>query len=270
MNTNAQTMSWMFDTYSMGIGRTTPGVVTGKPIEIGGSLGRTQATGRGLSYILRDFVKRLGLELQDQKIVVQGFGNVGSWTAKTLYDWGAKIIGISDVNGGFYDSLGLNIDEMMNFAQQHKCLDGYEGPEKISNDELLKTDCDFLLPCALENQITKDNASDLQCKYIIEGANGPTTPDADLILNERKIDCIPDVLANSGGVTCSYFEWVQNLQSLFWSLDQVNAELERILLSAFDNVYNLKQEKDISYRLAAYLIAVQRVAKAVEYRGIVS
>lgn len=271
MNTNAQTMAWMFDTYSMGVGRTVPGVVTGKPIEIGGSLGRTQATGRGLSYVLRDYVKRQKLDLAKQKIVVQGFGNVGSWAAKTLHEWGAKIIGLSDVTGGYYDPDGLNIDEMSKYTLTHKTLAGYEKKtvQKLSNSELLTLDCDFLCPCAMENQITQENADKVHAKYIVEGANGPTTPEADHILNERKIDLIPDILANAGGVTCSYFEWVQNIQSLFWSLDQVNSELERVLLNSFDQVFKLKQEKNIPYRLATYLIAVQRVAKAVEYRGIV-
>lgn len=269
MNTNAQTMAYVFDTYSMQVGKTTPGVVTGKPVEIGGSLGRTQATGRGLSYILREFAKRAGLELADQRIVVQGFGNVGSWAAKTLSDWGAKIIAVSDVSGGYYNPDGLNIDTFVDYLKTNPTLDGLEGAgDKITNEQLLALECDFLLPCAMENQITKANASDLQCKYIIEGANGPTTPEADDIIEERGIDLIPDILANAGGVTCSYFEWVQNLQSLFWDLDRVNQELERIMLAAFDDVYKMKQEKNISYRLATYLIAVQRVAKAVEYRGI--
>jgi glutamate dehydrogenase (NAD(P)+) len=273
MNTNAQTMAWMYDTYSMGVGRTVPGVVTGKPVEIGGSLGRNQATGRGVSCILREYTKRQKLDLSKQKIVVQGFGNVGSWTAKTLHEWGAKIVGISDITGGYYDPDGLNIEEMSNYtqAQKHHTLAGYEKKTllKVSNSELLTLDCDFLCPCAMEGQITQDNADKVRAKYIVEGANGPTTPEADHILNERKIDLIPDILANAGGVTCSYFEWVQNIQSLFWSLDQVNTELERVLVNAFDQVYRLKQTNNIPYRLATYLLAVQRVAKAVEYRGIV-
>jgi glutamate dehydrogenase (NAD(P)+) len=268
MNTNAQTMAYIFDTYSMGIGATTTGVVTGKPVEIGGSLGRTQATGRGLAYILRAFTKKKGLDLTQQKIVIQGFGNVGSWAAQTLYDWGAKIIAVSDISGGYFDPNGLNIVEMVDYVNANKTLKGYSKAKAISNDELLKTACDFLCPCALENQINQNNASDLQCKYIVEGANGPTTPEADEILNKRGIIVIPDILANAGGVTCSYFEWVQDVQSLFWDLDRVNQELERIMLDAFEDVYRLHIEKKITFRLAAYLIAVQRVAKAVEYRGI--
>jgi glutamate dehydrogenase (NAD(P)+) len=268
MNTNAQTMAWMMDTYSMGVGKTTPGVCTGKPVEIGGSLGRNAATGRGLSYVLRDYLKREKIELRDQKIVIQGFGNVGSWAAQTLFDWGAKIIGISDISGGFYNPNGLDINELVSFKTNHPTLESYKNAEKISNNELLQLDCDILSPCALENQITEDIADKLSCKMIIEGANGPTTPRADIILNERGIDLLPDILANAGGVTCSYFEWVQDVQSLFWSLEKVNQELERVLLKAFADVYNLKKEKKISYRLAAYLIALKRVAKAVQYRGI--
>ena len=269
MNTDAQTMAYMFDTYSMGIGKTTPGVVTGKPVEIGGSLGRTQATGRGISYILREFARREQLNLPELKVVIQGFGNVGSWTAKTLFDWGVKIIGVSDVTGGYYNPDGLDIDGLIDHVKARSMLEGWTGTgDRIDNEHLLQLDCDFLLPCAMENQITRDNASLLQCKRVIEGANGPTTPEADAILEERGIDVIPDILANAGGVTCSYFEWVQDLQSQFWDLDQVNKELERIMLAAFDAVYTMKHEKNISYRLATYLIAVNRIAKAVEYRGV--
>jgi glutamate dehydrogenase (NAD(P)+) len=267
MNTNAQTMAYIFDTYSMGVGHTTMGVVTGKPVEIGGSLGRTQATGRGLSYILREFCKREKLDLKSQKIVIQGFGNVGSWAARTLAEWGAKIIAVSDVSTAVYDENGLDIPALIKYLENHKTLLEYPNLKHISNDELLKLSCDFLCPCALENQITHNNAGDLRCKYIVEGANGPTTPEADKILESRGIVVIPDILANAGGVTCSYFEWVQDLQSFFWNLDQVNQELERVLIEAFDNVYRMKHEKQISYRMAAYFIAVERIAKAVEFRG---
>jgi glutamate dehydrogenase (NAD(P)+) len=267
MNTNAQTMAFVYDTYSMGIGKNTPGVVTGKPVEIGGSLGRNQATGKGICFILREYVKRKNLDLKQQKIIVQGFGNVGYWTAKTLYDWGLKIIAISDISGALFDETGINVDELYAYSQKNKVIQGFPKGKAIKNEELLELPCDFLLPCALENQITYENASKLQCKYIVEGANGPTTPEADEILFNRGIDVVPDILANAGGVTVSYFEWVQDVQSFFWNLDQVNKELERIMLEAFDQIYKIQQEKHISYRLAAYLIAVQRVAKAVEFRG---
>jgi glutamate dehydrogenase (NAD(P)+) len=267
LGTNPQIMAWLMDTYSMGVGKTCPGVVTGKPIEIGGSLGRNSATGVGISYVLEEFVKRKKLDLRKQTIVVQGCGNVGSWAAKTLYDWGAKITGISDISGGYYDQNGLNIDDIINYLKTNKTLENYTKGKKITNKELLELQCDFLCPCALENQILENNAPKLKCKYVIEGANGPTSPEADKILNARGIEVIPDILANAGGVICSYFEWVQDLSQLRWSLERVNEELKHIILDAFEAVYKLKEEKNVSFRLAAYLIAVQRVAKAVEYRG---
>ncbi len=271
MNTGPQEMAWIMDTYSMGVGKTVPGVVTGKPIEIGGSLGRNSATGVGVSFMVRELAKRKKVDLKKIEIVVQGFGNVGSWAAKTLQGWGAKIIAVSDISGGYYNPEGLDIEKMFDYVQEHRILEKYpdNNIKKISNNELLQLKCDFLLPCALENQITSQNAGKLQCKYIVEGANGPTTPEADEILFKKGIDVIPDILANAGGVTCSYFEWVQDLSALRWSLERVNEELEKIMLDAFDQVHEMKEkEKKISYRLAAYLIAVNRVAAAVKYRGI--
>lgn len=270
MNTGPQEMAWIMDTYSMGVGKTVPGVVTGKPIEIGGSLGRTSATGVGVSFMVRELAKRKKIDLKKTSIVVQGFGNVGSWVAKTLSEWGAKIIAVSDISGGYYCEDGLDIQKMFDYSLANRGLEGYPDKKikKISNDELLQLKCDFLLPCALENQITSNNANKLKCKYIVEGANGPTTPEADEILFKKGIDVIPDILANAGGVTCSYFEWVQDLSALRWSLERVNEELEKIMLDAFDQVHEMKEkEKKISYRLAAYLIAVKRVATAVKYRG---
>jgi len=267
MNTNPQTMAYMFDTYSKLVGHTSPAVVTGKPIEVGGSMGRTQATGRGVAITAREYVQYHKMDIRKMRVVVQGFGNVGSWAAKTLHDWGATIIAVSDVTGGYYDPKGLDIDEIFDYVQKHKLLEGYGKARKISNNELLTLDCDLLLPCALENQITAQNAHDLRCRCVVEGANGPTTPEADRILEERKIDVIPDILANAGGVTCSYFEWVQNIQNVHWSLEKVEKELETIMVSASAEVHKLKTERNISYRMAAYLIAVQRVARAVELRG---
>jgi glutamate dehydrogenase (NAD(P)+) len=270
MNTGSQEMAWIMDTYSMGVGKTVPGVVTGKPIEIGGSLGRTSATGVGVSFMVRELAKRKKLDLKKSTVVVQGFGNVGSWVAKTLYEWGAKIIAVSDISGGYSNPEGLDIEKMFNYVEEHRILENYPDKKlkKIGNEELLQIDCDFLIPAALENQITADNAGKLKCKFIVEGANGPTTPEADEILFKKGIDVIPDILANAGGVTCSYFEWVQDLSALRWSLDRVNEELEKIMLEAFDQVYQMKEkEKKISFRLAAYLIAVERVAKAVRFRG---
>ncbi|MBN2155863.1 MAG: Glu/Leu/Phe/Val dehydrogenase [Candidatus Lokiarchaeota archaeon] len=270
MNTGPQEMAWIMDTYSMGVGKTVPGVVTGKPIEIGGSLGRNSATGMGVSFMVRELAKRKKIDLKKTTVVVQGFGNVGSWAAKTLNEWGAKIIAVSDISGGYYNPEGLNIEKMFEYVQKHRILENYPDKKvkKISNAEILELECDFLIPAALENQITAENAGKLKCKFIVEGANGPTTPEADKILFNKGIEIIPDILANAGGVTCSYFEWVQDLSALRWSLEQVNEELEKIMLDAFDQVYVMKEnKKKISFRLAAYLIAVQRVAKAVEYRG---
>jgi glutamate dehydrogenase (NAD(P)+) len=270
MNTGPQEMAWIMDTYSMGVGKTVPGVVTGKPIEIGGSLGRTSATGVGVSFMVRELANRKKIDLKKASIVVQGFGNVGSWAAKTLHEWGAKIIAVSDISGGYYNPDGLDIEKMFNYVEEYHILEKYPDKKikKVSNEELLQLECDFLIPAALENQITSDNAGKLKCKFIVEGANGPTTPEADEILFKKGIDVIPDILANAGGVTCSYFEWVQDLSALRWSLERVNEELEKIMLDAFEQVHEMKEkEKKISYRLAAYLISVNRVAAAVNYRG---
>ncbi|QEE16172.1 Glu/Leu/Phe/Val dehydrogenase [Promethearchaeum syntrophicum] len=270
MNTTPQMMAWIMDVYSMAKGATISGVVTGKPVEIGGSLGRTQATGHGVAYVADQYAKNHDMKPEDCSVVVQGFGNVGQYTCTTLKSYGYKIIATSDISGGYYNPDGLDIDEMFAYINdpEHRTLEGYTKAKKISNKELLELKCDFLCPCALENQITIENASKLNCKVIVEGANGPTTPEADEILNKNGIDVVPDVLANAGGVTVSYFEWIQDRQGLFWDLDEVNKQLETILKRAFDAIRDLKNEKKISYRLAAYLIAVQRVAKAVELRGI--
>ncbi|MCP4760355.1 MAG: Glu/Leu/Phe/Val dehydrogenase [archaeon] len=270
MNTSGREMAWIMDVFSMSSGKTIPGVVTGKPIEIGGSLGRNSATGVGVSFVLRDFTKKRNLNLKNLKVVIQGFGNVGSWAAKTLHDWGVKVIGISDISGGYFNNEGLDITAIFNYISkpENKTLEKYQGNiKRITNSELLELSCDFMLPCALQNQIIKDNASKLKCKYIIEGANGPTTPEADKILIDKGIEIIPDIIANAGGVICSYFEWVQDLSQLRWTIERVQKELEKVILEAFNAVYILKEEKKISFRLAAYLIAVQRVAKALKYRG---
>ncbi|MHA1849211.1 MAG: Glu/Leu/Phe/Val family dehydrogenase [Promethearchaeota archaeon] len=268
VNTDSQTMAWMMDTYSMGVGKTLPGVVTGKPIEIGGSFGRESATGRGLAYVLKEFADKKGLNMADLKIAIQGIGNVGRWAARILSEFGAKIIAISDSKTGIYNEDGLDIEDIINYKQENKSLSGYNGGKEITNEELLELKCDFLVPAAIENQITKKNASKLKCKFIVEGANGPTTIEADKILEERGIEVLPDILANAGGVIVSYFEWVQNLNLRRWSLEQVNKELHEIVINAFENVYQTKQQNNVSYRLAAYMIAVDRVAKALKYRGI--
>jgi len=270
MNTTPKMMAWIMDTYSMAKGATISGVVTGKPVDIGGSLGRTQATGHGVAYVANQYAQKHGVKSEKCTAVVQGFGNVGQYTCLTLKNYGYKIIATSDISGGYYNPEGLDIDEMFAYISDpaHRTLEGYTKAKKITNEELLELKCDFLCPCALENQITKDNAPKIQCKCIVEGANGPTTPEADEILEKKGIDVIPDILANAGGVTVSYFEWIQDRQGLFWDLNEVNRQLEMILCRAFDAIRELKKEKNISYRLATYLIAVQRVAKAVELRGI--
>ncbi|TFG22059.1 MAG: Glu/Leu/Phe/Val dehydrogenase [Promethearchaeota archaeon] len=270
MNTNAQIMAWMMDVYSMQKGRTIPGVVTGKPIEIGGSIGRESATGMGLFVVLDAICKKMNFDLKSMKIVIQGFGNVGGWIAKILYDNGSKIIAISDISGGIYSEEGLNINELIEWRDQKKFLKDFHKNDykQISNEELLCLKCDILIPAAMENQITKDNANDLNCKIVLEGANGPTTPEADNILHKKRIHVVPDILANSGGVCVSYFEYIQDIHSYFWKLDRINQELSRILLEAFEETYRIAQEKNIPLRIAAYIIAVSRVARAIELRGI--
>jgi len=270
MGTSKQHMAWIMDTYSMDVGETTLGVVTGKPVELGGSLGREEATGRGLLYILEEFFKRKNLKLdQNTTIAVQGFGNVGSTIAMLLYEeFKCKIIAISDIKGGIYNANGIDPFKL----KKHEILTGsvinFEGTKPISNRELLQLECDVLIPAATENQITKDIAPGIKAKFILEGANGPTTTEADKILDEKGITIIPDILANAGGVTVSYFEWVQDLHSYFWDLSRIRDELKKILLRAFDQVYQLAEKEKINMRTAAYMVAVSRLAKAVELRGI--
>jgi len=270
MNTNAQIMSWIMDTYSMNKGRSVPGVVTGKPIEIGGSVGRNSATGMGLYFVIDAMCEKLKSNLDSQTIVIQGFGNVGGWIASLLYERGCKILAVSDISGGLYYSEGLQIDKLLDWTREGKYLKDYDDNRYrlITNSELLTTECDVLIPAALENQITKENANNINCKIILEGANGPTTPEADRILFQKGIHVIPDILANAGGVCVSYFEYVQDIRAYFWDLDRINKELKRILIEAFEDVYKVYKERKISLRTAAYIIAVSRIAKAFDLRGI--
>ena len=270
INTNAQIMSWVLDVYSMQKGRTVPGVVTGKPIELGGSLGREQATGRGLYFVVGTMCKKLNLTLKSQSIVVQGFGNVGGTIANLLFEEGCNVIAISDISGGLYFSKGLDIDKLLDWTRSGNYLKDYQDDryKLISNDDLLTTECDILIPAALENQITGANVDDVKCKIILEGANGPTTPEADNVLFNKGIHVIPDILANSGGVCVSYFEYVQDIRAYFWDLERINKELNRIILEAFEEVYLVYKERNISLRTAAYIIAVSRIARAIELRGI--
>lgn len=270
MNTDAQIMAWIMDSYSMQKGRTIPGVVTGKPVEIGGSVGRKAATGMGLFFVLETMCEKLNLDLKSQRIIIQGFGNVGGTIASILYNQGCKVLAVSDISGGIYNPDGLNIDKLLEWTQKGNYLKDYEDNvnEIISNAVLLSTECDILIPAAMENQITQINANEIKCKIILEGANGPTTPEADQILFNKGIHVIPDILANAGGVCVSYFEYVQDIRAYFWDLDRINRELKRILLEAFNAVYDVSNKKKLSLRTAAYTIAVSRVAKAIELRGI--
>ncbi len=272
VNTNAQIMAWVMDTISMHEGHTVNPVITGKPVEVGGSLGRHEATGRGVSLMVREWAQRHNYHLDQLTIAIQGFGNVGGVAAMLLSQMGCKIIAVSDATGGYLCWAGLDIPAMRQYAARHPrhVLEGYQAPgvERISNAELLELPCDVLIPAALENQITALNAPRIRARVIVEGANGPTTPDADAILEDRGITVIPDILANAGGVTVSYFEWVQGLQSFFWDERDVNAKLERIMVNAFEQVHAVAAQRRCSLRLAAYLLAVRRVADATMIRGI--
>ncbi len=270
MNTNAQTMAWIMDVYSMHKGETTPGVVTGKPVEIGGSLGRNRATGMGLFYIIQALVKKLDLNLQNMTAVVQGFGKVGIVIAEELYNIGCKVIGISDSTGGIFSENGLNVKEIIELKINQKPIKDYKknSVKFLSNPEILTLKCDILIPAARENQITGENAENIDCKIILEGANGPTTPEADEILNRKNIVVVPDILANAGGVLVSYFEYIQDINAYFWDLERINKELKNVLLKAYEEVYHLSKERHVSLRVAAYIIAVSRVAEAIRLRGL--
>jgi glutamate dehydrogenase (NAD(P)+) len=270
VNTNAQVMAWMMDTYSMNKGRSVPGVVTGKPIEIGGSVGREPATGMGLYYVLVAICEKINLQVNTQRIVVQGFGNVGGTIAELLYKESCKVIAVSDISGALYFSEGLEVDKLLNWTREGNYLKDYKDDryKVITNEELLITECDVLIPAALENQITHKNVDNIKCKIILEGANGPVTPKADEVLYRKGIHVLPDILANGGGVCVSYFEYVQDIRAYFWELDRINKELKKIILRAFEETYKVSKEREISLRTAAYIIAVSRIAKAIELRGI--
>lgn len=268
MNTNEQIMAWILDTYSMHARRTENAVVTGKPITLGGSYGRKEATGRGVMTVALGAMERLGLRPSQCKVAVQGFGNVGYTAARLLGEQGCKVVAVSDISGGYYNENGLDIHGMYEYAAANKyLLEGYQGAQPITNDELLTLPVDVLVPAAKEDQITKKNAADIRAKIIVEGANGPTTPDADDILNENGVLVIPDILANAGGVTVSYFEWVQDRQGYFWTLDRVNRRLDRMMRAAFENVYDTSQKYNVSPRIAAYVFAVDKVTAALRLRG---
>ena len=267
VNTNDQVMAWVMDTYSMHVGHTSTAVVTGKPIEMGGSLGRREATGRGVMIVTREAAKHLGLDINGATVAVQGFGNVGSVSADLLSKIGAKIVAVTDWKGGVYNSGGLDIAAMLEFAKQHKTIDGFPGGEPLENDQLFSLDVDVLVPAALENQITEENAAGIRAKIIAEGANGPTTPDAHRMLHERGVFVIPDILANAGGVTTSYFEWVQDRHGYFWEESEVNKRLEAKMMEAFHDVLQTSIKYKADMRTAAYIVAINRVATVTKMRG---
>jgi glutamate dehydrogenase (NAD(P)+) len=268
VNTNAQTMAWIMDTLSMHEGHTLLPLVTGKPVALGGSLGRAEATGRGVSYSVARAAQKLGISLDGIPTVVQGFGNVGATSAYLLHDLGCKIIAVSDVFGGIYNPKGFDPRAVLEHVKKTKSVVNFPGTEPVTNDQLLELQCDLLVPAALENQIAVKNASKIKAKYVCEGANGPTTPEADRVLHDRGVLLIPDVLANAGGVTVSYFEWVQDLQSYFWTESEINQRLNRIMDESFDAVWTIAQEKRVDMRTAAYFVAINRVAEAERVRGV--
>jgi glutamate dehydrogenase (NAD(P)+) len=269
MGTNEQIMAWMMDTYSVHMGYTVPSIVTGKPVNLGGSLGRRESTGRGVAYLINRAMDTIGLDPDKSTAVVQGYGNVGSIAAHSLARYGVKVIAISDVSGGIYNKTGLDLFALDKHVAANKVLAGFPGADAITNDQLLLTPCDILVPAALERQITRDNAAKIQCRILAEGANGPTTPEADLILDQRpEIFIIPDILCNSGGVIVSYFEWVQDLQSFFWSETEVMDKLFRIMEGAFHQTLAMSRKETISMRAAALSLGIKRVAEAKKIRGL--
>lgn len=268
MNTNETTMAWIMDTYSMHSKRTENAVVTGKPLILGGSLGRREATGRGVMVTTMCALERMGMDAKNVTVAVQGFGNVGSISAQLLEEQGCKIVAVSDVSGGYYNKKGIDVKAAMAYVEKNKTLDGWKGGEPISQVELLQIECDVLVPAAKEDQITPQVAKKIKAKIITEGANGPTTAMADPILQEKGILVIPDILANSGGVTVSYFEWVQDRVGYFWSLQRVNRRLDRMMRTAFDSVYSTAEKHKVSMRIGAYILAIDKVAKTLKLRGI--
>ena len=266
VNTTAQIMAWFMDEYSQNHGYS-PGIVTGKPIDLGGSLGREAATGRGVYFTIREAAAEFEVDLSEATAVIQGFGNVGSFAATFLHEAGCKVIAVSDVTGGLHEPSGLDISSLTDYVKENRVIEGFGQGNKLSNEELLTIQCDFLVPAALGGVIHKMNADNLNCRFVIEAANGPTTPPGDEILFDKSISVIPDILTNAGGVTVSYFEWVQNLQQFRWEEDDVNAKLEKKMVSAYSEVSALCKEKKVSFRTAAFMVAIDRVARSVKLRG---
>ncbi|HSJ30737.1 MAG TPA: Glu/Leu/Phe/Val dehydrogenase [Longimicrobiales bacterium] len=268
VNTNEQVMAWIMDTYSMHKRHTVTAVVTGKPVTMGGSLGRREATGRGVKIVVKEALRELGMPLNGTKIAVQGFGNVGSVAAKLLEAEGLTVVAISDKTGGVYNPNGIYVSEALEWIRENRFLEGFPGGEAITNEELLEVDCDVLAPCALENVITRRNAGNIKARIIAEGANGPTTAFADAILEEKGVFVIPDILANAGGVTVSYFEWVQNREGYYWREDTVIERLREVMIRAFDQVLQYSKAHNVNMRTAAYMLSIDRVAAVHKLRGI--
>jgi glutamate dehydrogenase (NAD(P)+) len=268
MNTNEQTMAWMMDTYSMHMRQTVTAVVTGKPINIGGSRGRREATGRGIMIVCDEAVKKLGLRPESTRVIVQGFGNVGSNAARLMAEAGYKVIGIVEVDGGLRNKNGIDMDALWEFRKRNGSVHGFPGAEAEDPAELLVSDCEILIPAATENQITSRNADRVKCRILAEGANGPTTATADDILADKRVFVIPDILCNAGGVTTSYFEWVQDRQGYFWKESVVNEQLEHIMKGAFEDVVRFSETHGVNNRIAAYMLAIDRVAYTIRQRGI--
>jgi glutamate dehydrogenase (NAD(P)+) len=268
MNTDEQTMAWIMDTFSMHSRRTENAVVTGKPLILGGSLGRREATGRGVMGTTLAAMEKVGLTPRNTTVAVQGFGNVGSVSAQLLQDQGCRIVAISDISGAFYNPQGIDVADALRYVSEHRSLEGWRGGERMTQEEILTCRCDVLVPAAKEDQITPEIARKIKAKIITEGANGPTLASADPILEERKILVVPDILANAGGVTVSYFEWVQDRVGYFWTLQRVNRRLERMMRTAFDAVYSTSERHHVSLRIGAYVLAIDKVAKTLKVRGI--
>ena len=268
INTNEQVMAWMMDTYSMHMRQTVTAVVTGKPLNMGGSEGRREATGRGLMVICDEALKRLNMTREQTRVIIQGFGNVGSNAARLMHERGYKIIGIAEYDGGLYNRNGIDIEALWEWRQRQSTIHGFPGAEKYDSAELLVTDCDLLIPAATENQITSRNADRVKARVLVEGANGPTTAAADDILAEKRVFIVPDILANAGGVTASYFEWVQDRQGYFWKESVVNEQLEHIMRQSFDDVVRYAEAHNVNNRIAAYMLAIDRVARTIRQRGI--
>ncbi len=268
LGTDQQVMAWIMDTYSQQKGYAVPGVVTGKPIQLGGSEGRSEATGRGVIICASEACREYGLHFPESRVVVQGFGNVGRAAAELADERGARVVAISDVGGGVYNANGLDLEALASWSDEHGELQGFPGADGVTNHEILELPCDILIPAAIQNQITELNAHELDCKLVVEGANGPTTLEADAILADRGIIVVPDILANAGGVTVSYFEWVQGLAQFFWSEQEVNEKLERLMVKAFQAVHYMAKERGVSLRSAAMMLGVERVKEAKRTRGV--